>query len=86
MQVLLAIFALATAEPAPQAASQEPAAQPAAATKAKSDKSEQVCVTRAEVGSRFKQKTCHDKVEYERRQLEERKALERIQRGPLTGN
>lgn len=86
MQVLLAIFALAAAEPAPQAASQEPAAQPAAETKAKSGKSDKVCITRNEPGSRFKQKTCYDKAEYERRQLEERMELERVQRGPLTGS
>lgn len=47
---------------------------------------EPICITHAQLGTRFKKKTCYTKVEYERRQLEERQALQRIQRIPLKGN
>ena len=87
MHVLFAILAVAAAEPAAQAvAPSAPAAQAERTDEKTPAKTEKVCVTRTETGSRFKQKNCFGKAEYERRQLEERRALERMQRVPLTGN
>jgi ABC-type sugar transport system substrate-binding protein len=82
MHVLLALFLAAA--PAADATSQATAAaaQPAEAKAAKDDK---ICVTKPQLGTRFKTRTCYTKAEYERRQLEERQALERLQRLPLKG-
>lgn len=72
MIALLALMLFAAPEGASAA---NPAAAPQPAAKA-----EKVCVTKAEPGSRFKSKVCYDKAEYELRQAEERKTLERMQR------
>jgi hypothetical protein len=74
-------LAVAGAEPAAGA----PAAKDAkAGPHKKSD--EMVCVTKAKVGTRFKERVCLDKAEYQRRQDEERKALDRMQRIPYQGS
>jgi hypothetical protein len=76
MRFVLPMIILALAAPA---AAQTP---PADAKPAKAAKEEKICITKAEVGTRFKTRTCYTKAEYERRQLEERQALERTQRVP----
>jgi hypothetical protein len=76
--ILAAFLALA----APEAAAAAPA--PTQAAGAKDEK--QICITKAKVGTRFKERVCFDKAEYERRQLEERKALERMQKIPYQGS
>jgi hypothetical protein len=70
MIALLALLLFAAPEAAPAATA--PQAAPA--------KAEKVCVTKAEPGSRFKSRVCYDKAEYEQRQAEERKTIERMQR------
>ena len=82
MLVLFAVVALAGAEPA--AASPAPAA-PAASTP-KLNKDGKICVTKADTGTRFKTKSCYTKAEYERQQLEQRQALDRMQRIPAKSN
>ena len=79
MLVLAVLLALAGAEPAAGAA---PEAK--AAPHKKSD--EMICVTKAKVGTRFKERVCFDKAEYRRRQDEERKAVDRLQRIPYQGS
>jgi hypothetical protein len=76
---MLSMLALALA--AALAAAETPPANETAAPHKDAEK--QVCVTKAKVGTRFKDRICYDKAEYERRQLEERQALQRIQRIPL---
>jgi predicted secreted protein len=77
MHAIFALLAFVAHEPASTAAPATPAAQ---AAPAKDEKL--ICVTKAKVGTRFKERTCMDKAEYARRQEEERKAVDRMQRVP----
>jgi hypothetical protein len=83
MLILVALLALAAPDAAPAAPA--PAAQAAAPAPGKKDES-LVCITKAKVGTRFKERVCMDKAEYARRQDEERKAIDRMQRIPHQGN
>jgi hypothetical protein len=73
MLVLAAVLALTLAAPEP--------AQPAEAS-AKADAEKMICKTKTKMGTRFKERICYTKAEYERRQLEERQAVDRMQRIP----
>ena len=78
MHAIFALLAFVAHEPATAAAAPAPAPTESAA--AKDD--DKVCITKAKVGTRFKERVCFDKAEYARRQEEERKALDRFQRIP----
>jgi hypothetical protein len=77
MYALIFLIMFAGAEPT---SATTPAAKPAAA------KEDKVCVTKTEPGSRFKSRVCYSKAEHEQRQLEERQALDRMQRVPARSN
>jgi hypothetical protein len=80
MHVIFALLAFAANDPA---SSPAPAvAQPPAVVAAAKDDDKPICVTKAKVGTRFKERFCFNREEYERRQEEERKALDRMQRIP----
>ncbi|HEY8571698.1 hypothetical protein [Phenylobacterium sp.] len=76
MLVLFAVLALAAATP------EATAAEKPAEAAAKADSEKKICQTKTKMGTRFKERICYTKAEYERRQLEERQALDRMQRIP----
>ena len=77
MLVLFAVLAMAGA--APETAAVSP---PPEASAKKEDAEKPICKTKTKMGTRFKERVCYSKAEYERRQLEERQALDRMQRIP----
>ena len=79
MRFVLPLIILALAAPAAAQTQTATDAKPAEAKAAKDDK---VCVTKPKVGTRFKTRTCQTRAEYERQQLEERQALQRMTRVP----
>lgn len=89
--LIAALLAAALAAPPPEAPQDlaEPTFAPATVSSETETVAEgedkPICTTRAQLGTRFKKKTCYTRAEYERRQLEERQALQRIQRIPLKG-
>jgi hypothetical protein len=83
MLVAAVLLALASAAPTEGAAPAAPVEAEAGPHK-KSD--EMVCITKTKMGTRFKERVCFDKAEYRRRQDEERKAIDRMQRIPYQGS